>query len=388
MQIYKRGEILFNEYVVTAGPFGGGFANVYKIKHKTNPGQWAVKIPHFADSNSLIQKESKAWHKVSGAPNIVTFYGILLENNMPCMLSEWMDGGGLDNWISNKKLYEGGNSIALIRILNLSLQIAKGLHDAHLKNVIHKDVKPANVLLNADASVAKISDFGLATATDGTRGNSVLAATFAFASPEQIVGEVLFESTDIFSWAVSVLNMLLGKLAWHVGSTASETFDALITQAVVKVPPDIIRLLRRCLHKNPVRRIKSFSDVIPVLEAWANPTKKYKEEANKKTDLAASRVSRLVLDSDFKNAIQMCHDFFIRITETEKNTPYSVSRSNLADLVQLYFCALSKRYAFADINYKKVAKAWDKSPFAEFRKKAPAYFNSIAKDLQAKKLLK
>ena len=390
VKIYKRGELIFKEYTVAAGPFGGGFANVYKIRHKTKTGQWAVKIPHFTDSAaaSLIRKEVSAWKKVSGAPNIVAFYGILTQDNVPCMLSEWMDGGSLDNWITNGKLYAGGSSATLVRILDIALQVAKGLHAAHTKNVIHKDMKPANVLLSADGITAKITDFGLAAATDGTRGKSVLAATYAFASPEQIKGEVLFESTDIFSWAVSVLNMLLGTVTWQVGTAVCDNFESFFTKTLVKVPPEIIRLLRRCTHRDPVRRIKSFSEIIPVLEAWANPVKKFREDAVKKTDLASARVSRLIQDSDFRNAVHLCHDFFTRITETEKAVTYNVTRSSLSHLTKLYFCALSKCQEPTEINYKKVAKNWNKCPFLEFRKKSPAYFLSIEKELKAKKYLK
>ncbi|MCL2822235.1 MAG: protein kinase, partial [Firmicutes bacterium] len=240
----------------------------------------------------------------------------------------------------------------------------------------------------ADATVAKISDFGLAAATDGTRGKSVLAATYAFASPEQIRGEVLFESTDIFSWAVSVINMLLGTFSWQVGTAVSENFDTLITKSLVKVPPEVVKLLRRCTNKDPVRRIKNFDEVITVLEAWEDPQKKFKDDAVKKTDLATNRVIKFIRDSDFKNAIKACEDFFLRITETEKAVTYSVTRGSLASLTMAYFCALSKCQENSGINYKKVAKNWHRSPFAEFRHRNSTYYLLLERDLKAKKYLK
>ena len=388
VKVYKRNEAILKDYIVTGGPFVGGAGTVYKIKHKIQPGSWAVKVPNTTDFIAIFKKECTAWRRVSKVENIVDFYGLMMHDNLPFVLSEWMDGGSLDKWIIDKRLYAGGQTVALIRIISIALQAAKGLHGAHQKNVIHKDVKPANILLNADGSVAKISDFGLAAATDQTRGKSIMGATYAFASPEQINGDCLFASTDIFSWAVSVVNMLLGCLLWQVGTIVSEKLDYLFSKAIVKPPQEIVKLLRRCLDRDPARRIKCFSEIIKFLEEWKNPQAKQREEAIKKTDLTANRVMRKIKKGEFKAALADCYEFFDKIGQTDKSAPYSVTKNSLSGLITAYFCALSKCFDPSEISYKKVAKHWNKSPFYEFKQKNIVYFMQIEKELQAKKYLK
>ena len=388
VRAYKRGEIVLKEYVITAGPFAGGSGNVYKIKHKIQPGKWALKVPNSLDFVTLFKKECMAWKRVSKVENVVDFYGVVMQDNLPHVLSEWMDGGSLDRWIADKRLYSGGGTAALSRILSIALQTAKGLHGAHVKNVIHKDVKPANILLNLDASVAKISYFGLAANVDQTRGKSIMGATYAFASPEQIDGDCLFASTDIFSWAASVINMLLGSLLWQIGTVICDKFDLIFSKAIVKTPPDIIRLLRRCVDRNPAHRIKCFSEVIKVLEQWKNPIQKQKEDAIKKTDLATARILRKIKKGEFKDAVLESHDFFTRVTQVEKDISYSVPKSSLNALTTAYFCALSKCTESSEISYKKIAKLWNKSPFFEFKQKNLIYFMQIERELRAKKYLK
>ena len=386
LKLYKRGEAIIKDYTVVGGPFVGGSGTVYKIKHKIQPGYWAVKVPNSPEFVSVFKKECLVWKKVSKVENVVDFYGIIMHEDLPYVLSEWMDGGSLDKWIQDKKLYAGGSVTALTRIINIALQAAKGLHGAHQKSVVHKDVKPANILLSADGNVAKISDFGLAANVDQTRGKSIMGATYAFASPEQINGDCLFASTDIFSWAVSVINMLLGGLLWQIGTVVCDKFDLIFTKAIVKVPPEIIRLLRRCVDRDPARRIKDFGEVIKFLEEWKNPMAKQKEEAIKRTDLIATKIMRRLKKGEFREAIDECHDFFTK--QSDKAVTYSVTKNSLTALISAYFCALSKCADSSEINYKKVAKHWNKSPFVEFKQKNMIYFLQIEKELRANKYLK
>ena len=139
-----------------------------------------------------------------------------------------MDGVSLKNAIEDGRLYEGN---AAERILDIAIQFARGLHYAHVQGLIHQDVKPDNLLLTKEWD-AKVADFGIARAratlirldtdipTDATMFSASGGYTPAYCSMEQMNGEPLTRRTDIYSWAVSVMEMYLGNRLWQNGVIA------------------------------------------------------------------------------------------------------------------------------------------------------------------------
>jgi len=136
------------------------------------------------------------------------------------------------NGSGSAKLYEGGPQQALQRILDIAIQMAWALHYAHQQGLVHQDVKPANVMMTPDGT-AKVTDFGLARARAAASeasttpdGGSMLVSwggrTPAYASLEQMAGKKLSRRTDIWSWAVSVLEMFAGEVTWGAGPAAGE----------------------------------------------------------------------------------------------------------------------------------------------------------------------
>ncbi len=243
------------------------------IESITGAGTWhlAVKSPRRDYFRTEVQKENftrecETWINLGLHPHIVSCYYVRALGGIPRVFAEYVDGGSLKDWIEDRKLYEGGPPEALKRILDIAIQMAWGLHYAHERGVIHQDVKPANVLMLPDGT-AKITDFGLAKAraaagesvmADG--GRSILVSTGgmtpAYCSPEQANNEPLSRRTDIWSWAVSVLEMLLGEVCWQSGAAAPELLQNLSEvrvkdAGIPEPPPELLKLLEHCFAAEP-----------------------------------------------------------------------------------------------------------------------------------------
>jgi serine/threonine protein kinase len=192
--------------------------------------------------------------------NIVGFRQFFPNGNRWYLVMDYVEGGNLAEWVRTKKLYNGGLGPSLQRICSLAAQAAEGLGHAHKHNIIHQDVKPANIMVTS-TEVAKVSDFGLANAgavADSTTMGSKQdpSVTFggltpAFCSPEQARKERLTSKTDCWSWGLSVLEMFAGGLFWRIGTQAQEAL-ALFTQgppdrfAVGRMPDPVRILLQQC----------------------------------------------------------------------------------------------------------------------------------------------
>jgi WD40 repeat protein/serine/threonine protein kinase len=168
-----------------------------------------------------------------------------------------------------KRLYDGSDEEILARIIDTSIQFAWGLHYAHELGLIHQDVKPLNALMWDDGTL-KVTDFGLAGGraiagieTANARHNSIMvssgAMTQAFCSPEQAAGHKLDRRTDIWSWAVSVLEMFQGEVLWQSGVAAPHALEFYLEnvddgQGIPTMPMDLAQLLRQCFQLDPQAR--------------------------------------------------------------------------------------------------------------------------------------
>ncbi len=217
---WQIGDVILDLYEVTALLGEGGMGRVYKVRHRDWNIDLAVKSPRpeiFTQINGKQNfiREAEVWVHLGSHPHIVSCYYVRNLGGIPRVFAECVDGGSLSHWIHSRRLFEGGETQALERILDVAIQFAWGLDYAHQQGIVHQDVKPANVLLDT-VGIARVSDFGLsvARALAGETLNpqeSVFVSsggmTPAYCSPEQAEGRSLTRKTDIWSWAISILEM-------------------------------------------------------------------------------------------------------------------------------------------------------------------------------------
>lgn len=292
-QEYRVGDVVAGLYRVESTPYRGGMGVVYRVHHNDWNVDLAMKRPYeylftSKKARELFINECKLWIGLGVHPNIVVCYYVREIDRIPSIFSEWMTGGSLREWIGEVKvdpvtheeafhpgrLYDAPDASAIVeRILDVAIQTARGLHYAHQRDLIHQDVKPDNILLTEDGA-AKVADFGISrarrTATailDANPAHSRQAAgesvafSRGYCSPEQVEKRDPTIRTDVWSWAVMLLEMFLVERPWEDGTVAGYGFRRYLQQARYPVPIGLADLLARCFQHNEADRPHDFSDV-------------------------------------------------------------------------------------------------------------------------------
>lgn len=274
-------QTILGTYCVERAFEGGAMGLVYQVRHLHWNCDLALKQPR-ADffrtpaDVTAFEQEVETWTALGLHPNVVTCYYSRQIDGLPCVFSEFVSGGSLADWIRNRQLYEGEEAEVLARILRVAIQFARGLAWAHRKGFVHQDVKPGNVLM-ADDETVKVSDFGLARCLKPTglalcpsHVAEAAGCTPVYASPEQLAGLPLTPATDIWSWAVSVLEMFMGGITWHRGDVVPAVFKEYLShgsraRALPAMPHPIADVLLGCLRLKSSNLPQSFDTIVELL---------------------------------------------------------------------------------------------------------------------------
>ena len=269
-------------YEVLSAIGAGGMGEVYRA-HDTKLGRdVAIKVlpeafAHDPERLSRFQREAKMLAALNH-PNIATIYGLEQSNGTSYLVMELVAGETLAERVKREGGREG--AVPIEEALVIAKQIAEALEAAHEKGIIHRDLKPTNVKVTPEGKV-KVLDFGLAKAFEGDLGNDdpsnsptlsmaatmhgVILGTAAYMSPEQARGKAVDKRTDIWAFGCVSYELLTGKQAFR-GETLTDTLAAVVErepnwQALPSSTPAKLRdLLRRCLQKDPRRRLRDMGD--------------------------------------------------------------------------------------------------------------------------------
>jgi len=203
-------------------------------------------------------------------PNIVTIYDAGEEHDLCFIAMELLKGGDLVPYSKADKLLETGKVVSIVA------RAAEALGYAHGQGVVHRDVKPANIMYDLDTDTVKVTDFGIARLTDSSKTKTgMVLGTPSYMSPEQLGGQKIEGRSDLFSLAVSLYQLLCGKLPFEGESMAQLMFrianepPANILSANPAVPPGLVAFLARALAKDPDHRFQTGAEFAAALRAAA-----------------------------------------------------------------------------------------------------------------------
>ncbi|MBI3049815.1 MAG: serine/threonine-protein kinase, partial [Acidobacteria bacterium] len=295
-------------YEIQSAIGAGGMGEVYRA-HDTRLGRdVAVKVLPAAASTDperlrRFEQEARAAAALNH-PNILAVHDIGIHDGSPYIVSELLEGGSLRSAI--------GHGLPVRKAIDYAVQMARGLAAAHDKGIVHRDLKPDNVFVTTTGHV-KILDFGLAKLTETGLALTGLSAaptlpgldaaqagpatepgmvlgTIGYMAPEQLRGHTVDHRADLFALGALLYEMLSGRRAFP-GGTAADTIGAILDREPVdlpiqerKIPPGLVRIVDRCLEKNPAARFQTATDLAFALEALSAST-----TSSEATGLGAAR---------------------------------------------------------------------------------------------------
>jgi len=291
----------------TLGPYeilgligAGGMGEVYRARDPRLGREVAIKIlPHdrVADEGrrQRFVQEAKAASALNH-PHVVTIHEIASANGIDFLVMEYVRGKSLDALIPRQ-------GMRLNEALRIAIAVADAMAAAHARGIIHRDLKPANVMVGTDGAV-KVLDFGLAkllggdaapddetvtrVADAGVSAPGTIVGTSAYMSPEQATGAAVDARSDLFSFGALLYEMVTGRRAFP-GTSTVDTLAAVVraepkrpTEVTPGMPPDLEKVILRCLRKEPERRFQHIDDVKVALD-------EVKEESESGPSVPASR---------------------------------------------------------------------------------------------------
>ena len=333
-------------YKITGKLGEGGMGVVYRATDTKLNREVAIKVlPGAMDSDRLTRFTREA-HALAALnhPNITAVYGI--EDH--AIVMELIEGEELRG------------PVPLETALNYAGQIADALEAAHEKGIIHRDLKPANIKITPQGTV-KVLDFGLAkmgesthepgvTMTMGATQAGMVMGTPGYMAPEQARGQAVDKRADIWAFGIVLWEMLTGKRLFG-GETVSDAFAAVLTKEpdLEKVPLKVRRLLKRCLEKDPRRRLRDIGDWRELLE---EPTQQ--KTAQNKIWPAAAAIATLA-------ALGIAFLFFRQTTPQPTQIRFEIpAPNNTTPFFQLGL-ALSpdgSKLAFIAVNAEGIRMLW------------------------------
>lgn len=267
----SAGVMLGNRYEIKECIGSGGMADVYKALDHTLNRFVAVKVmkSEFSEDTTFVTKFKEEAQSAAGFshPNIVSIYDVAQEDDLYYIVMEIVEGITLRKYIERKQ------SMTVREATSIAIQISMGMEAAHNQHIVHRDIKPQNIMISREGK-AKITDFGIAKATDSESGGSedVIMGSIHYTAPELIRGGDGDEKSDIYSLGISIYEMLTGTVPFDGKDTVSVAMKHIkermpfIRVKKPEVPLSLEAIVQKCTEKKPRDRYQSFAELIKDLK--------------------------------------------------------------------------------------------------------------------------
>lgn len=271
----KAGIVIGERYEIIEQVGAGGMSYVYKAKdHKLNR-YVAVKVlkSEFSENKGFVSKFRVEAQAAAGLahPNIVNVYDVGEDNGLHYIVMELVEGITLKEYIEKKA------RLSVKEAISIAIQVSMGIEAAHNNHIIHRDIKPQNIIISREGKV-KVTDFGIARAATSNTITSNVMGSVHYTSPEQARGGYSDEKSDIYSLGVTMFEMLTGRVPFNGETTVSIAIKHIQDEMpsprdfVPEIPASVEQIIFKCTQKSPDRRYDNMSQVIADLkESLINP---------------------------------------------------------------------------------------------------------------------
>ncbi len=259
------GTYLADRYEILGKIGTGGMSDVYKAKDHSLGRFVAVKVlkSEFSEDVNFVAKFRSEAQSAAGLehPNIVNIYDVGSENGFHYIVMEYVEGITLKTYIEKKE------RLTYKEAVSIAIQVARGIEAAHNKNIIHRDIKPQNIIISTEGKV-KVTDFGIARAATSNTINSDVMGSVHYSSPEQARNGFVDGKSDIYSLGIVMYEMVTGRVPFDGESTVAIAIQHLqedmISPAAYAsdLPVSIEKVILKCTQKSADRRYQSMEDLL------------------------------------------------------------------------------------------------------------------------------
>ena len=294
----KIGMMIGDRYEILEKIGTGGMSDVYKAKcHKLNR-YVAIKVlkQEFSENANFVSKFRIEAQAAAGLmhPNIVNVYDVGEENGIYYIVMELVEG------ITLKKYIEKKARLSYKEAVSIAIQVSMGIEAAHNNHIIHRDIKPQNIIISKDGKV-KVTDFGIAKAATSNTITSNVMGSVHYTSPEQARGGYSDEKSDIYSLGITMFEMLTGRVPFNGETTVAIAIKHIQEEMpspkefVPEIPSSVASIVLKCCQKSPDRRYQNMAELIADLkQSLINPEEDF--VVNKDPDMEGG--TRMISDED------------------------------------------------------------------------------------------
>ena len=259
-----EGMYLLDRYEIVSKIGAGGMSDVYKAKDHILGRFVAIKVlkQEFSEDMNFVTKFRTEAQSAAALehPNIVNIYDVGSENGMHFIVMEYVEGITLKTYIEKKQ------QLSFKEAVSIAIQVARGIEAAHNKNIIHRDIKPQNIIISTDGKV-KVTDFGIARAASSNTISSDVMGSVHYASPEQARNGFVDARSDIYSLGIVMYEMVTGRVPFDGDTTVAVAIQHLQEEMAKpsnfapNLPISMEMIIIKCAQKNPDRRYQDMAEL-------------------------------------------------------------------------------------------------------------------------------
>lgn len=261
----KEGFYIADRYEIVGKVGTGGMADVYKAKDHTLGRFVGIKVlkQEFSEDVNFVTKFRTEAQSAAGLehPNIVNIYDVGSENAIHYIVMEYVEGITLKTYIEKK------GQLSFKEAVSIAIQVGRGIEAAHNKHIIHRDIKPQNIIISTEGKV-KVTDFGIARAASSNTINSDVMGSVHYASPEQARNGFVDGKSDIYSLGIVMYEMVTGRVPFDGESTVAIAIQHLQEEMIkpsayaTDLPISLEKIILKCTQKSPDRRYDTIGDLL------------------------------------------------------------------------------------------------------------------------------